>query len=100
MELGKPDTPPATAGERGLHRNGRTVTLNVKASSPTTRLATSPPIYRIQAAGAAWKEISQSERPYLSVTVDPSFPATINARLIKEEHSTRNLIWSRSKPAA
>ncbi|HUA24338.1 MAG TPA: DUF736 family protein, partial [Steroidobacteraceae bacterium] len=46
----------------------------------------------------AWKKISQAERPYLSVTLDdPSFPATIYARLIEGEDGTHHLIWSRSK---
>lgn len=31
---------------------------------------------------------------------DPSFPATIYARLIEEEDGTQNLIWSRSKQTA
>jgi uncharacterized protein (DUF736 family) len=31
---------------------------------------------------------------------DPSFPATVYARLIEEEGGTHNLIWSRSKPQA
>jgi uncharacterized protein (DUF736 family) len=31
---------------------------------------------------------------------DPSFPATIYARLIEEEDGSHNLILSRSKPAA
>ena len=46
--------------------------------------------------GAAGKKVSQAERPYLSVTLDdPSFPATIYARLIEGENGTLNLIWSR-----
>ena len=48
--------------------------------------------------GAAWKKISKANRPYLSVTLDdPSFPATVYARLIEGEDRTRNLMWSRSK---
>ncbi|MFZ3173823.1 MAG: DUF736 domain-containing protein, partial [Thiobacillus sp.] len=59
--------------------------------------------YCIQAAsglevGAAWKKVSQAERPYVSCSLDdPSFPATIYARLIEGEDGTHNLIWSRSK---
>ena len=62
--------------------------------------------FRIQAAGgydigAAWKKVSQAERPYLSVTLDdPSFPATIHARLIEEDEGAHSLIWSRGRPAA
>ncbi|MFU4732130.1 DUF736 family protein [Pseudomonas aeruginosa] len=29
---------------------------------------------------------------------DPSFPATVYARLIEGENGTHDLIWSRSKP--
>src|SRR3546814_10276287 len=50
---------------------------------------------------AAWKKISKAERPYVSVTLDdPSFPATVYARLIENEGGTHDLIWSRSKPQA
>ena len=42
--------------------------------------------------------VSRAERPYLSVTLDdPSFPATIYARLVEGEDGVHNLIWSRSK---
>ncbi|QQX88893.1 DUF736 domain-containing protein [Cupriavidus necator] len=62
------------------------------------RLCGAPHNYDI---GAAWKKISQSKRPYLSATLDdPSFPATIYARLIEEDDGMHNLIWSRSMPAA
>ena len=48
--------------------------------------------------GAAWKKLSKAERPYLSVTLDdPSFPATLYARLVEGEDGAHNLIWSRSK---
>jgi len=44
------------------------------------------------------EKVSQAERPYLSVTLDdPSFPATICARLIEGENGTHYLVWSRSK---
>lgn len=85
----------------------RTLTLNVKVKFvPNGKGGENAPDYRIQAAGghdigAAWKKVSQAERPYLSVTLDdPSFPATIYARLIEGEGGTHDLIWSRSKPAA
>jgi uncharacterized protein (DUF736 family) len=40
-------------------------------------------------------------RWYLSVTLDdPSFPATVYARLIEGEGGMHTLIWSRSKPKA
>src|SRR3546814_7440294 len=63
------------------------------------------PDFRLQAAGhdigAAWKKTSEAGRPYVSVSLDdPSFPATVYARLIENEDSTHDLIWSRSKPTA
>ena len=59
--------------------------------------------FRLQAAGhdigAAWKKTSEAGREYLSVTLDdPSFPATVYARLIEGENGTHDLIWSRNKP--
>jgi uncharacterized protein (DUF736 family) len=63
------------------------------------------PDFRLQAAshdiGAAWKKTSEAGREYVSVTLDdPSFPATVYARLIEGEDGTHDLIWSRSKPQA
>jgi uncharacterized protein (DUF736 family) len=82
----------------------RTLTLNVKVKIvPNTKESENAPDYRIVAGnyeiGAAWKKLSKAEqRPYLSVTLDdPSFPATIYARLVEGEDGTHNLIWSRSK---
>tara|TARA_R100000541_G_scaffold11732_4_gene20015 strand:+ start:2262 stop:2789 length:528 start_codon:yes stop_codon:yes gene_type:complete len=96
-----------TAQNDGFAGNVRTLTLNVKVKFiPNDRSSENAPDYRIQAAsgydiGAAWKKVSQAERPYLSVTLDdPSFPSTIYARLIEEDNGTHNLIWSRSKSMA
>ena len=96
-----------TAQNDGFTGTVRTLTLNVKVKFVRNdKGSENAPDYRIQAGtgydiGAAWKKVSQSERPYLSVTLDdPSFPATIYARLIEEEDGTHNLIWSRSKPTA
>ena len=81
----------------------RTLTLNVKVKIvPNDKDSENAPGYRIVAGnfeiGAAWKKISRAERPYLSVTLDdPSFPATIYARLVEGEDGAHNLIWSRSK---
>jgi uncharacterized protein (DUF736 family) len=82
----------------------RTLTLNVKVKIvPNEKESENAPDYRIVAGnfeiGAAWKKISRTaERPYLSVTLDdPSFPATIYARLVEGEDGAHNLIWSRSK---
>src|SRR3546814_2526520 len=65
----------------------------------------SAPDFRLQAAGhdigAAWKKTSEAGRAYISVTLDdPSFPATVYARLIEGEDGAHDLIWSRSKPKA
>lgn len=82
----------------------RTLTLNVKVKFvPSTRENENSPDYRIVAGngldiGAAWKKISRAERPYLSVTLDdPSFPATIYARLVEGDDGAHNLIWTRSR---
>ena len=81
----------------------RTLTLNVKVKFiPNDKPGQKAPDYRILAGtleiGAAWKKVSKADRPYLSATLDdPSFPATIYARLVEAEDGTHNLIWSRSK---
>ena len=81
----------------------RTLTLNVKVKIvPNDKESENAPDYSIVAGnfeiGAAWKKLSRAERPYLSVTLDdPSFPATIYARLVEGEDGAHNLIWSRSK---
>jgi uncharacterized protein (DUF736 family) len=81
----------------------RTLTLNVKVKFvPNTKESENAPDYRIVAGnfdiGAAWKKVSKADRPYLSATLDdPSFPATIYARLVEGEDGTYNLIWSRRK---
>ena len=96
-----------TAQNDGFTGTVRTLTLNVKVKFvPNDRSSENAPNYRIQAAGgydigAAWKKVSQAERPYVSCSLDdPSFPATIYARLIEGEDGTHDLIWSRSKPQA
>ncbi|EER59317.1 protein of unknown function DUF736 [Acidovorax delafieldii 2AN] len=82
----------------------RTLTLNVKVRLvPSDKASENAPEYRVVAGngleiGAAWKKLSKAERPYLSVTLDdPSFPATLYARLVEGEDGAHNLIWSRSK---
>ena len=82
----------------------RTLTLNVKVRLvPSDKTSENAPDYRVVAGngleiGAAWKKLSKAERPYLSVTLDdPSFPATLYARLVEGEDGVHNLIWSRSK---
>jgi uncharacterized protein (DUF736 family) len=82
----------------------RTLTLNVKVRIvPSDKASEIAPDYRIIAGsgleiGAAWKKVSKADRPYLSVTLDdPSFPATIYARLVEGDDGAHNLIWTRSK---
>lgn len=97
-----------TADKDGFTGTLRTLTLNVKVKLVPNDKGDreNAPDFRLQATGgydigAAWKKVSQAERPYLSVTLDdPSFPATVYARLIEEDDGTHNLIWSRSKPTA
>ena len=87
----------------GFTGSVRTLTLNVKVKFvPTIKESANAPDYRIVAGtfeiGAAWKKVSKADRPYLSATLDdPSFPATIYARLVEGEDGAHNLIWSRSK---
>lgn len=96
-----------TAQNNGFTGTVRTLTLNVKARFiPCDKSSEHAPDFRIQTLGgydigAAWRKISQAERPYLSVTLDdPSFPAPLYARLIEEENGKHQLTWSRSKPSA
>jgi len=96
-----------TAEKDGYTGQLRTLTLNVKVKLvPNDKGDTeSAPDFRLQAAGhdigAAWKKTSEAGRDYLSVSIDdPSFPATVYARLIGNEDGTHDLIWSRSKPKA
>lgn len=93
-----------TAQNTGFAGTIRTLTLNVKVKLvPNDKGSENAPDFRMQSAnnfdiGAAWKKVSQAEREYLSVTLDdPSFPATIYARLIEAEDGAHNLIWTRSK---
>jgi uncharacterized protein (DUF736 family) len=96
-----------TAEKDGFTGTLRTLTLNVKVKLVPNDKGDNEnaPDFRVQAAshdiGAAWKKVSKAERPYVSVTLDdPSFPATVYARLIENEEGTHDLIWSRSKPQA
>ena len=97
-----------TADKDGYTGTLRTLTLNVKVKLvPNDKGGKdNAPDYRLQAGsydiGAGWKKVSkEAERPYVSVTLDdPSFPATVYARLIEGENGAHDLIWSRSKPQA
>ncbi|WP_116137118.1 DUF736 domain-containing protein [Trinickia diaoshuihuensis] len=94
-----------TAEKDGYNGTLRTLTLNVKVKLVPNDKGDkeSAPDFRLQAAGhdigAAWKKTSEAGRDHLSVTLDdPSFSATVYARLIEGEDGTHDLIWSRSKP--
>lgn len=94
-----------TVDKDGFTGTLRTLTLNAKAKLVPNDKGGSEnaPDFRLQAGGydvgAAWKKTSEAGRDYLSVTLDdPSFPATVYARLIESENGTHDLIWSRSKP--
>ena len=96
-----------TADKDGFTGTLRTLTLNVKVKLVPNDKGDNEkaPDFRLQAAshdiGAAWKKTSEAGREYISVTLDdPSFPATVYARLIESEDGTHDLIWSRSKPQA
>lgn len=96
-----------TAEKDGFTGQLRTLTLNVKVKLIPNDKGDNEkaPDFRVQAAGhdigAAWKKTSEAGRAYVSVTLDdPSFPATVYARLIEGEDGTHDLIWSRSKPQA
>jgi uncharacterized protein (DUF736 family) len=93
-----------TASGNGFTGTVRTLTLNVKVRIvPNDKGSEHAPDFRIVAGngleiGAAWKKVSKADRPYLSVTLDdPSFPATLYARLVEGEDGAHNLIWTRSK---
>ncbi|MBB5217177.1 DUF736 domain-containing protein [Parapusillimonas granuli] len=94
-----------TADTNGYTGTLRTLTLNVKVKLVANDKGENgkAPDFRLQAAGndigAAWKKTSEAGREYLSVTLDdPSFPATVYARLIEGEDGTHDLLWTRSKP--
>ena len=90
-----------TAQNDGFTGTVRTLMLNIKVKLvPNSKESENAPDYRVVAGnfeiGAAWRKISKADRRYLSVTLDdPSFPATIYARLIEGDDGTYNLIWSR-----
>lgn len=80
-----------SAEKKRLHRHAvRTLTINNKDENE------SAPDFRLQTAGhnigAARKKTSEAGRPYVSATLDdPSFPATVYARLIEGEEGTHAL---------
>ena len=96
-----------TADKDGYTGTLRTLTLNVKVKLVPNDKGDNESArdFRLQAAGhdfgAGWRKVSEAGRSYVSVTLDdPSFPATVYARLIEGENGTHDLIWSRSKSKA
>ena len=96
-----------TADKDGFTGTLRTLTRNVKVNLVPHDKGDkeNAPDFRLQATGhdigAAWRKTSEAGRAYVSCTLDdPSFPATVYARLIEEEVGTHTLIWSRNKPQA
>jgi uncharacterized protein (DUF736 family) len=90
-----------TAEKDGFTGTLRTLTLNVKVKLVPNDKGDNEnaPDFRLQAAGhevgAAWKKTSEAGREYLSVSIDdPSFPATVYARLIEERgrHARPDLV--------
>lgn len=91
-----------TPSKDGFTGTLRTLTLQAKVHIvPNNKSSDNAPDYRIVAAGgheigAAWEKLSQSDRPYLSVSIDdPALPATVYANLIEGEDGSHALIWSR-----
>ena len=80
----------------------KTLQLNTKAKFfPLDATGNGGPDFRIFAGnveiGAAWKRLSQQERPYISVKLDdPSLPAPIYASLHEDDEPGQfNMIWTR-----
>src|SRR3546814_5497701 len=94
-----------TAEKDGFTGTLRTLTLNVKVKLVANDKGEneSAPDFRLQAAGhdigAAWKKTSEAGRAYISVTLDdPSFPATVYARLIEGEDGAQDRKSTRRTP--
>ncbi len=92
-----------TKAEDGtLNGTIKTLQLNTKAKFvPLNATSNGGPDFRIFAGnveiGAAWKKLSQQERPYLSVKLDdPSLPAPIFASLHEDNEAGQfSMIWTR-----
>ena len=96
-----------TADKHGINGTLRTLTISAKAKFIPNDKGNNEhaPDYRIQCSGhdvgAGWRKTSKAGLVYVSCAIDdPSFPATVYARLIEAEDGTHDLIWSRSKPKA
>jgi len=82
----------------------KTLQLNTKAKFvPLDPTSEGAPHFRIFAGnveiGAAWKKVSQQDRPYVSVKLDdPSLPAPIFASLHEDDQPGQfSMIWTRSQ---
>ena len=90
-----------TKSENGYAGTVRTLNVNVKVKFvPNEKTSDNSPDYRVLSGnyeiGAAWRKVSQANRPYLSVSLDdPSFPAAIYGRLVESDDGSYSLIWSR-----
>lgn len=88
-----------TKSENGYADTVRTLNVSVKVVpvAPGEKTSDKSPDYRVLAGNydldAAWAKTSRADNPYLSVTLDdPSFPSTIDARLIEGEDGSYSLI--------
>ncbi|WP_084396905.1 DUF736 domain-containing protein [Henriciella aquimarina] len=83
----------------------RTMTINVKAQLVPNKAKANEdaPDYRLYAGGAelgaAWRQESKGETPYLAVKLDdPSFAAPVRAAFFENtEDSTGVMVWSRAR---
>lgn len=80
----------------------KTLQLNTKAKFiPIDAPSNGGPDFRIFAGnveiGAAWKKLSQQDRPYISAKLDdPSLPAPIYASLHEDDEPGQySMIWTR-----
>ena len=90
------------AEDGSLNGTIKTLRLNTKAKfSPLDATGNGSPDFRIFAGnveiGAAWKRVSQQDRPYISVKLDdPSLPAPIYASLHEDDQAGQfSMIWTR-----
>ena len=89
-----------TKSDNGYQGNLVTLTLKAKLTITAVEKATEKaPDFRVYAGaaeiGAAWSSTSKDNKPYLSVKLDdPSFPASIIARLISNDQG-HALVWNR-----
>ena len=88
--------------DNGFSGTIRTLTVNSKATLvPNDKHSENASDYWLLAnsveIGVAWQKIAkESERPYLSITLDdPSFSGPIYTRLVEADNNGYNLVWAR-----